>query len=75
MTTGRTSNGLTEQRIVDCTGRTTHRLVLRIDGLVEITDAHGDRALVDPRVRTCLTAGADVPSDIMDLAVSLIRLI
>ena len=75
MTTGRNSNGLTEQRIVDCTGRTTHRLVLRIDGLVEIIDAHGDRALVDPRLRTCLTVGTHVPGDLMELAASLIRLV
>ncbi len=74
MTGRRTVNGLLEQRIVDCTGRTTHRMVLRIDGLVEITDAHGDRALVDPRMRTCLTSGAHVPRDLMELAASLIQL-
>ncbi len=68
-------NGLVEQRIVDCTGRTTHRMVLRVDGLVEITDAHGDRAVVDPRTRTCLTTGANVPRDLMELAASLIQLV
>lgn len=68
------SDGLLEQRVVDCMGRTTHRLLLRIDGLVEVIDAHGDRALIDPRLRSCLTVGAHVPRDLMDLAASLIRI-
>jgi hypothetical protein len=75
MTSKPNVHGLLEQRIVDCSGRTTHRMVLRIDGLVVISDAHGDRALVDPRTRTCLTAGAHVSRDVMELAASLIQLV
>jgi hypothetical protein len=66
--------GLATQSFLDCSGRVTHRLVLRIDGIVEIVDAQRNRALVDPRMRVCLTPGAHVADAVMDAAVSLINL-
>lgn len=70
-----TDPSLIRRDVVDCTGRTTHRLVLRVDGMVEVTDAHGDRAIIDPRFRTCITPGAHVPDTLIDIAASLISLI
>jgi hypothetical protein len=66
--------GLIRRHVVDCTGRTTHRLVLRPDGMVEVANAHGDRAVIDPRFRVCVTPGSHVPDTLIDMAVSLISL-
>lgn len=59
------------EAVVDCTGRTTHRLFLRLDGTVEIIDFHRNRAVVDPVQRVCLTAGMSVAPHVMDIAVSM----
>jgi hypothetical protein len=58
--------------IVDCTGRVTHRLSLRFDGTVEVVDGRGNRAILEARLRTCLTPGVRVPPHVMDAAESLI---
>jgi hypothetical protein len=62
------------QLITDCSGRVTHRLSLRLDGTVQIVDAHGNRAIVEPRLRTCLTPGVSVAPYVMDAAASLLDL-
>jgi hypothetical protein len=69
----KSARGLVERTVGDCMGRVTHRLTLRIDGIVEIADAHRNKALVDPRLRVCLTPGAHVPDPLMALAVSMIE--
>jgi hypothetical protein len=61
------------QLITDCSGTVTHRLSLRLDGTVEIVDGRGNRAIVEPRLRTCLTPGAHVAPYVMDAAASLIN--
>jgi hypothetical protein len=71
---GNRNDGLVRRTVTDCTGRTTHALVLRVDGLVEVSDTHGGRALIDPRLRTCLTPNAHIADPVMDMATSLIEL-
>ena len=58
--------------IVDCTGTVTHRLSLGVDGTVEVIDARGNRAILEARLRTCLTPGVRVAPHVMDAAISLI---
>ena len=62
---------LITETVLDCTGRVTQRLHLRLDGTVEIVDAHRNRALVDPVHRACLTPGMSVAPHVMDLAVAM----
>jgi hypothetical protein len=62
---------LITETAVDCTGRATHWLYLRLDGTVEIIDAHGNRAPVDPSRRVCLTPGVSVVPHVMDIAVAM----
>jgi hypothetical protein len=62
---------LRSEDIVDCTGRVTHRLRLRLDGQVEITDARHNRAVIDPINAVCLTPGMSVSPHVMGIAVSM----
>ena len=58
--------------LLDCQGRTTHRLVLQVDGTVTITFvATGRAARVDPAKRTNLTPMIAVPEDLMVAAATL----
>lgn len=62
---------LITETVVDCTGRATHRLYLRLDGTVEIIDAYRNRARVDPAHRVCLTPGVSVAPHVMDIAMTM----
>jgi hypothetical protein len=66
-----THDYLISTSIIDCQGRATHTLTLQLDGTVEVRSAMGDRLLIDPARRCCLTPGARVPEQLMDLAASL----
>jgi hypothetical protein len=57
--------------VLDCTGAATHTLTLQVDGTVRITTPHGVPVVVDPAHRVVLTRGMEVPSTLMDAAVSL----
>lgn len=57
--------------LLDCTGRTTHTLVLLIDGTVEIRYREGHRAVVDPATRRVLTPTVTVHQDLLDAAAGL----
>ena len=62
---------LTSVDVLDCTGKTTHTLTLQMDGNVRISMPTGVVAVVDPHRRTVLTCGVEVPSTLLDAAVSL----
>lgn len=63
---------LVSEELIDCFGRTTHRLVLEIDGTVTVTFAtSGVTARIDPQTRAVLTPGIDVPPALLDRAASM----
>ncbi|WCO65501.1 hypothetical protein PO878_13440 [Iamia majanohamensis] len=58
--------------VLDCQGRTTHTLVLEVDGTVTIRfHPGGAEARVDPRTRTVLTPSVTVPAGLLDEAAAL----
>jgi len=58
--------------ILDCQGRTTHRLALEADGTVTIHFLLGGRtARVDPRTRRNLTPQVPVPDELLAPAATL----
>lgn len=65
---------LITETVMDCSGRVTHRLRLHLDGLVEVVDARGSRALIDPVHQVCLTPGMSVATHVMDIAVGMASL-
>ncbi len=55
--------------LIDCQGRVTHRLVLRLDGTVSVTStATGITATVDPSTGTVLTPGVHLPDQVVNAA-------
>lgn len=70
--TDRYGIGLVTEELLDCNGRTSHRLVLEIDGTVTISFlGSGVTASVDPTNRAVHTPGVHVPQTLMDHAASL----
>ncbi len=58
--------------LIDCQGRSTHRLVLECDGSVTVHFAAGGTvARVDPSTRTVLTPGVHVPPQVMNAAAAM----
>lgn len=47
--------------VLDCTGRVTHTLTLRLDGTVQVTFASGRVGIADPESRTSRTPGVAIP--------------
>lgn len=67
------SDDLSSCSLLDCQGRTTHRLVLRPDGLVSVSAA-GVEAVVDPVRRAVVRpAGYRLPDTVVERAVTLSR--
>jgi len=63
---------LITSEMIDCSGHTSHRLVLEIDGTVTITFvSSGVSARVDPTTRAVLTPGVSVPATLLDHAASM----
>jgi hypothetical protein len=63
---------LATSEILDCQGRTTHRLVLEADGTVSIHFLLGGcTARVDPRNRRNLTPQVRVPDELLAHAATL----
>lgn len=65
------SEYLVTSELLDCAGRTTHRLTLQFDGTVEV--AMGQVvAVVDPRTRAVLKPmGVRLPEQVLDEAVAM----
>ena len=64
--------GLVSEELIDCQGRTTHRLVLEIDGTISVRFVErGVTARIDPRSGTVLTPGVHVPPQVMNAAASM----
>lgn len=62
-------HGLVSEELIDCQGRTTHRLVLELDGTVSVHFVErGLAARIDPRTGTVLTPGFQVPPQVMNAA-------
>lgn len=65
---------LVAEELIDCNGRTTYRLVLAIDGTVQVTlAASGVTVRVDPAHHLVLTPGVVLPDEVMRAATSLRR--
>ena len=63
---------LMTEELLDCQGRTTHRLVLELDGTVTVTFVpSGTTARIDTARRTVLTPGVHVPPQLMGAACGL----
>lgn len=63
---------LSTREILDCAGRTTHRLVLDLDGSVRVTIVSSGRTVrIDPATRQILTPGGRLADDIIRLACEL----
>lgn len=63
---------LITEELLDCQGRTTHRLVLELDGSVTVTFASsGVSARIDVDRRAAVTPGVHVPPQIMNAACAL----
>jgi hypothetical protein len=61
-------NLLTEE-LLDCQGRVTHRLVLELDGSVQVTMmSSGVTAQVDTAKRRVLTPGVHLPEEVISAA-------
>lgn len=57
--------------LLDCTGRVTHQLTLRVDGNVDVTFGGGHTAVADPVARRCLTPGMTIPEGLWPQIVAL----
>ncbi|TVR24857.1 MAG: hypothetical protein EA389_10250 [Ilumatobacter sp.] len=63
---------LMTEELLDCQGRTTHRLVLELDGTVTVTFmSSGTSARIDTERRTVLTPGVHVAPQLMNAACGL----
>ena len=68
----RGSIGLVTEELIDCQGRTTHRLVLELDGTVTVRFVEQGLVIrLDPRTGAVLTPGARVPPQVMNVAVAM----
>lgn len=64
--------GLVTEELIDCQGRTTHRLVLELDGTVRVRFVERDLEVrIDPRTSTVLTPGVQVPPQVMNAAAAM----
>lgn len=64
---------LTRVELLDCDGRTSHTLVLELDGTITVRFRAGHCARIDPVTRTVLTPGVTVPVGLLDAACRLAR--
>jgi hypothetical protein len=65
-------HGLAISHVIDCTGRVTHTLTARLDGMVEVAFAHGPTAVADPRSRRCCTPGVTIPEGLWSEIASMV---
>lgn len=64
--------GLVTEELIDCQGRTTHRLVLELDGTVTVRFVERRvEVRIDPRTSTVLTPGIQVPPQVMNAALAM----
>jgi hypothetical protein len=64
---------LVRQELLGCDGRTSHVLVVELDGQVRVTDAAGHVVRVDPRSRAQVPATPVLTRTLVDSACSLAR--
>ena len=64
---------LVRQELLGCDGRTSHVLVVELDGQVRVTDAHGHVVRVDPRARTQVPPTPVLSRGLLDTACALAR--
>jgi hypothetical protein len=64
---------LVRQDLLGCDGRVSHELVVELDGMVRVRDAHGHVVRVDPRSRAQLPALPRLSVGLIDTACALAR--